>query len=139
MFGDRKSGAHLHRFAWTGIVRHQIVRHRASPDDPALTEYWAWRRRKTPLPINNTSRRLHQAQAGRCPICKGTLDAVEDQPQLPHQWERWLATNRAMITTILTRTTGTTDEAELRLIHAQCANRAPRPAPLPHPTRPRDR
>ena len=29
--------------------------HRASPDDPALTEYWAWRRRKAPLPINNTS------------------------------------------------------------------------------------
>jgi len=131
VFGDRKSGAFMHRFAWTAIVRHQIVRHRASPDDPALTEYWAWRRRKTPLPINNTSRRLHQAQAGRCPICKGTLDAVEDQPQLPHQWERWLATNRATIATILTRTAGTTNEAELRLIHVHCANRAPGPALLP--------
>jgi RNA-directed DNA polymerase len=131
VFGDRKSGAFMHRFAWTGIVRHQIVRHRASPDDPALTEYWAWRRRKAPLPINNTSRRLHQAQAGRCPICKGTLHAVEDQPQLPYQWERWLATNRATITTIPTRTAGTTDEAELRLIHAHCANRAAGPAPPP--------
>ena len=34
VFGDRTSGAYLHRFAWTNIVRHQIVRHGASPDDP---------------------------------------------------------------------------------------------------------
>ncbi|HEY2202206.1 MAG TPA: group II intron maturase-specific domain-containing protein, partial [Solirubrobacteraceae bacterium] len=27
VFGDRTSGAYLHRFAWTNIVRHQIVRH----------------------------------------------------------------------------------------------------------------
>ncbi len=73
VFGDRKSGAFMHRFAWIGIVRHQIVRYRASPDDPALTAYWAWRRREAPLPISNTNRRLHQAQAGRCPICRGTL------------------------------------------------------------------
>jgi RNA-directed DNA polymerase len=31
VFGDRKSGAYMHRFAWTGIARHQMVRHRASP------------------------------------------------------------------------------------------------------------
>jgi hypothetical protein len=47
VFGDRASGAYLHRFAWTNIVRHQIVTGRSSPDDPALTEYWAARRRKT--------------------------------------------------------------------------------------------
>ena len=28
VFGDRTSGSYLHRFAWTNIVRHQIVRHR---------------------------------------------------------------------------------------------------------------
>ena len=39
VFGDRHSGAYLHRFSWTSIVRHQIVRHRASLDDPALTDY----------------------------------------------------------------------------------------------------
>jgi RNA-directed DNA polymerase len=131
VFGDRKSGAFMHRFGWTGIVRHQIVRYRASPDDPALTEYWAWRRRKAPMPINNTNRRLYQAQDGRCPICRGTLNAVEDRPQLPHQWERWLATNRVAITTTTTQTPGTTGDAEHRLIHAHCANRAPGPAPLP--------
>src|SRR5262249_28536686 len=46
VFGDRDSGAYLHRFAWTNIARHQIVRYRASPDDPDLTEYWAWRRHR---------------------------------------------------------------------------------------------
>ena len=46
VFGDRESGAYLHKFAWTRIVRHQMVTGAASPDDPALTEYWAERRRK---------------------------------------------------------------------------------------------
>jgi RNA-directed DNA polymerase len=64
VFGDRTSGAYLHRFAWTNIRRHQIVRHRASPDDPELAEYWSWRRRKAPLPINPTAFRLHQEQDG---------------------------------------------------------------------------
>ena len=45
VFGDRKSGAYLHKFSWTHIVRHQIVDGAASPDDPALAGYWATRRR----------------------------------------------------------------------------------------------
>ena len=55
VFGDRKTGAYLHRFGWTGIVRHQIVRYRASPDDPALAVYWAWRQRRVSLPIHGTT------------------------------------------------------------------------------------
>jgi RNA-directed DNA polymerase len=55
VFGDRKTGAYLHRFGWTGIAPYQIVRYRASPDDPDLAEYWAWRGRKAPLPINSTT------------------------------------------------------------------------------------
>src|ERR1019366_7405099 len=54
VFGDRNSGAYMHRFAWTHIVRHEIVKSGASPDDPALGDYWARRQSKTPLPINNT-------------------------------------------------------------------------------------
>jgi hypothetical protein len=34
VFGDRTSGAFMHRFAWTNIVRHTIVKHAPSPDDP---------------------------------------------------------------------------------------------------------
>ena len=46
VFGDRASGAYLLRFAWTNIVRHQMVRGTSSTDDPALASYWAARRRK---------------------------------------------------------------------------------------------
>jgi RNA-directed DNA polymerase len=134
VFGDRKSGAYMHRFAWTGIVRHQIVRHRASPDDPTLADYWAARRRKAPLPINHTRLRLYQAQNGRCAICRGALHAVEDQPQLPYQWERWLTANNVAITTIATSAAGT-NEAEHRLIHAHCTHRrGTEPLPAHTPT-----
>jgi len=120
VFGNRQRGAYLHKFAWTPIIRHQMVKGGASPDDPALTEYWARRRRKTPLPINSTTLRLHHAQDGRCPICKGVLYAADDRPQLPHQWEQWLATTRTAIVKIPAQETGTSATAELRLIHANC-------------------
>jgi RNA-directed DNA polymerase len=94
VFGDRDSGAYLHKFAWTHIARHQIVKGGASPDDPALADYWAWRRRKAPLPIDSTSLRLIAVQDGRCPICKDTLFAVDHRPQSPLEWEQWLATTR---------------------------------------------
>jgi RNA-directed DNA polymerase len=122
VFGSRVSGAYLHRFAWTNIVRHQIVRHGASPDDPGLADYWAWRRRKAPLPINLTALRLHRAQDGRCAICKSNLVAVEDQPQTPREWETWLATTRKTIDVVWEP--GRPDKAEPRLIHLDC-----------HPTR----
>jgi RNA-directed DNA polymerase len=118
VFGDRTSGAFMHRFAWTNIVRHQIVRHGASPDDPELVDYWAWRRRKAPLPINLTALRLNREQDGRCAICNSTLLAVEDRPQTPREWETWLATSRKTIDVVWE--TGTTDKAEPRLIHRDC-------------------
>ena len=139
VFGDRKTGAYLHRFGWTGIVRHQIVRYRASPDDPELAEYWAWRRRKAPMPINTTTLRHLNAQNGRCHICKGTLYADTDRPQLPHDWERWLAANHAAITTITTPDAASTGEPQHRLIHADCLKRSgtsPQPAPTANRTRP---
>jgi RNA-directed DNA polymerase len=119
VFGDRQSGAYLHKFAWTKIVRHQIVKGAASPDDPALAEYWAWRRRRAPQPIDRTSLRLLTAQDGRCPICEDTLIAVDDRPQSPREWEQWLATTRKTIVKVAMRD-GTSDAAEPRLIHAHC-------------------
>jgi RNA-directed DNA polymerase len=118
VFGDRTSGSYLHRFAWTNIVRHQIVKHAASPDDPELADYWAWRRRKAPLPINLTAMRLYRAQDGRCAICKTTLLAASDRPQTPRDWEHWLATTRKTIDVVWD--TATSDKAEPRLIHLHC-------------------
>ena len=118
VFGDRRSGAFMHKFSWTNIVRHQMVTGAASPDDPALTEYWARRRRKSDLPVNPTARRLHRAQDGRCAICRVMLLPVEDRPQTPHEWEHWLATTRKTIDVIWDH--GTPDTAEPRLIHVRC-------------------
>ena len=120
VFGDRHSGAYMHRFSWTKIRRHQIVMGTASPDDPALVEYWASRRRKATLPINNTTRRLIEAQDGRCVICGGTLIADEGMPQNPRGWEKWLTITRDTINTIATRRPGTSDEADARLVHTDC-------------------
>jgi RNA-directed DNA polymerase len=134
VFGDRDSGSYLHRFGWTSIVRHQRVKYGASPDDPALTEYWARRRRTTPLPINKTSLWLYRVQEGRCVICRGILSAVEDRPQLPHHWEQWLAS--ADLSVIKTeRIAATPDTAEYRLIHARChPGKRTRTLPLQTPT-----
>jgi hypothetical protein len=41
VFGDRVSGAYLLRFAWTPITRHPLIKGWASPDDPAMIDYWA--------------------------------------------------------------------------------------------------
>ncbi len=135
VFGDRQGGSYMHRFAWTNIVRHQTVWQRASPDDPALADYWARRRRRPTLPINNTTLRLLKAQDGCCPICKTPLFA--EQPQTPSDWEAWLTAARTAIT-IVKPEAGTSDEADNRLIHANCGHRSG-PALLPayQPTRAR--
>ena len=127
VFGDRASGAYLHRFSWTNIIRHQIVKHGASLDDPALSEYWARRRRKTPLPVNNTTKRLLAVQEGRCPICKGVLFAADHRPETTHAWEQWLHNAR---TQTIVQASGTPDTGGYRLIHADC-HTSSRPAP-PH-------
>ena len=121
VFGDRASGAYLQKFTWTRIYRHQMVKSGASPDDPALAEYWAERRRKAPpLPIDTTSLRLFEAQHGRCPLCGSMLLHADDPPQSPREWERWLGTNRKVIVKITGRKDGTSDEPKPRLIHAHC-------------------
>ncbi len=131
VFGDRKSGAFMHKFSWTNIVRHQIVRFGASPDDPALADYWAWRRRKAPLPINHTAQRLHRAQDGCCATCRSLLVSVEDRPQTPREWEAWLATTRKTID--VTWDHDASGKAEPRLIHLRCQ---PGSSPAPLPARP---
>ena len=70
MFGDRDSGRYLVKFSWTPIVRHILVKGRASPYDPALAGYWATRRRRAPPPLGPLLLRLMRAQDGRCPVCE---------------------------------------------------------------------
>jgi RNA-directed DNA polymerase len=123
VFGDRGSGAYLTRFAWTKIVRHPMVRGTSSPDDPALAEYWAARRRRgIPRPIDAATLRLLQSQHGRCPCCGQLLLDADRPPQTPREWEQWLAAIRKAITknAIATPAGSNPDEGRLRLLHAHC-------------------
>ncbi|WP_198358183.1 group II intron reverse transcriptase/maturase [Streptomyces fildesensis] len=126
VFGDRDSGAYLLKFSWTKIVRHQLVKGKASPDDPALESYWAQRRRKgTPLPVDAMTVRLLQAQHGRCPICGGRLLHADHPPQSPQEWETWRAVIRKAISKqyIAFPDGSTPDGQRLRLLHTHCQRR----------------
>jgi len=128
VFGDRDSGAYLFKFAWTRIVRHPMVKGSASTDDPALTEYWADRRRKgTRLGMDRTRLRLLLRQQGYCPLCGDLLLHADPPPQTPLEWEQWLATTRKAITkkSIALRADGPPDDSALRLIHTRCLPSAP--------------
>jgi RNA-directed DNA polymerase len=127
VFGDRDSGAYLIRFAWTKIARHQMVRGTSSPDDPALAEYWAARRRRgIPRPIDTATPRLLQSQHGRCPGCGQLLLDADRPPQSPREWEQWLAATRMAITrnAIAIPAGSAPDEGRLRLLHAHCHRRS---------------
>jgi len=97
VFGDRNSGAYLPKFAWTKIVRHHMMPGTASPDDPALAQYWADRRHKHKPPLDNGTLRLIQEQTGRCPLCGDYLLHADREPNTPREWEQWLTATRKAI------------------------------------------
>jgi RNA-directed DNA polymerase len=124
VFGDAASGAHLARFAWTDIVRHTMVKGGASPDDPALTEYWVARRRKIKPPVDGYTLRLLTKQDGRCPLCRNELLTADQPPESPCEWERWwlLVSRKAIAADYLVHH-GKPDPADgdpTRLVHASC-------------------
>ena len=127
VFGDRASGAYLLKFAWTKIVRHQMVKDIASPDDPSLAQYWTTRRRRgPPVPLNATDLRLLKVQDGCCPLCTEPLLHADQPPQTPHEWEQWLRTIRratARNNLALQGRDGTPDDRTLQLVHTSCQRR----------------
>jgi len=133
VFGDRESGAYLLKFSWTSIVRHQMVPGTASPDDPALADYWARRRQRSAPPLDGASLRLLKAQHGRCPLCGGLLLLADREPQSPSEWERWLTvTRRAVRKHAIAAEGGPGRPGEavaVRLVHAHCRRRFSMPSP----------
>jgi len=127
VFGDRDSGAYRTKFAWTSIVRHRMVKGGSSPDDPALAQYWADRRRRgVPPPMDQLSLRLLKTQAGRCPCCGDLLLHADHPPQTPSQWEQWVrVTGKALRKQSLTYRgrDGSGETSSLHLIHARCHGR----------------
>ena len=101
MFGDRNSGAYMHKFSWTNIVRHQIVkagRHPTTPRLPTTGPGDGAKRpcRSTTPPCGSTEPRTDAARSAR----PRSLP-VEDRPQTPREWEHWLATTRKTIAIVI--------------------------------------
>ena len=124
VFGDAASGAYLVKFSWTDLVRHTLVTGGSSPDDPALTEYWAQRRRRIKPPLDGYTLRLLTKQDGRCSLCGDELLFAEQPPQSPQQWERWWLqiTRKAIVAGYLVHhgRSGSSDGDHTRLVHATC-------------------
>jgi RNA-directed DNA polymerase len=140
VFGDRDTGAYLLKFAWAKIVRHTMVKGWASPDDPTLAEYWAWRRGRKKPPLDRARLRALIAQNGRCPLCGGLLLYADCEPHTPNEWEQWSTVTRTAIRkhAITADTSPSTPEGTptFRLIHTGCQRRLTRdthspPALLP--------
>jgi RNA-directed DNA polymerase len=126
VFGDRASGAYLPKFAWTKIVRHQLVPGAASPDDPDLVFYWANRRRKNPPPLGRSTLRLLKTQGGRCALCGDTLLYADREPNCPREWEEWFTAVRKAITRdnlAVSADPDTPEDTWIRLVHSTCQRR----------------
>ncbi len=124
VFGDAATGAYLPRMVWTPIVRHRKVNGAASPDDPALTGYWADRRRRNQPPLDRSTLRLLKAQQGRCQLCGDLLLHADRPPHTPEEWHQWHRTTRKAITRQHIIANGQNHRADdTRLVHTHCLRR----------------
>jgi RNA-directed DNA polymerase len=140
VYGDRSSGAYLHKYSWTTIVRHTPVPGRHSPDDPDLAQYWADRRgKRTPSQLAESVQRALRIQHGHCPLCRQSLLFTDHPPDSPIQWEQWYAAiQKAMTHQAITEQNSS--RTKHRLVHAHCARRhrddRPEHGPVDADTRP---
>jgi len=88
VFGDKRTGAYLLKFAWFPIERHILVRGAASPDDPRLRGYWLWRSRLKASTLRPGDRTIVARQGYRCPVCDESL-LNEEELQRHHLVPRY--------------------------------------------------
>ena len=73
-FGNAETGQYLFTLTDLRIERHILIRHDASPDNPALREYWKKReKRKTELLTSAKHMKLADLQDGVCSVCLESL------------------------------------------------------------------
>ncbi len=87
VFGDKQTGGHLLKFSWFPIERHVLVKGRASPDDPSLTDYWTKRQAAKAKDLTLSKQKLAKRQYGRCPECGDSL-FNEEELQVHHRLAR---------------------------------------------------
>ena len=129
VFGDRETGHYLLNHSWTGIRRHVMVKHRASPDDPDLAGYWENRRRKHGPPLDAGTLSLLGRQLNHCPLCGTLLIDAHHLPSSPEEWEDWwhgVTRQRIPRAASAEGTTPAPEESRtsLILVHASCRPRA---------------
>lgn len=74
VFGDKKTGIYLVKFADHKIKRHILVKGKSSPDDPELREYWEKREKKKDTTLKSDSlRKIARRQNHKCPVCGESL------------------------------------------------------------------
>jgi RNA-directed DNA polymerase len=78
VFGDKRTGGHLLKFSWFKIERHVLVKGTASPDDPALRDYWVKRTAAKSKDLAPRRRRLAYAQNHICPLCGESIHNGEE-------------------------------------------------------------
>ncbi|HUY99914.1 MAG TPA: HNH endonuclease signature motif containing protein [Thermomicrobiaceae bacterium] len=69
VFGDTRSRLLLLKISWFSIQRHVLVTGAASPDDPALAEYWAARRRLRTTTLSPSMQKMAHRQGYVCATC----------------------------------------------------------------------
>ena len=125
VFGDRESGAYLRKFAWTRIVRHQMVKSRASPDDPDPGRVLGQAAAQGTAPTDRQDQPTAPQGPGR------SLSALREPAPIRRRpatkptssgSSGWQSPARRSSRSPL-REDGTSDETEPRLIHAHCHRR----------------
>jgi len=125
VFGDRDSGTYPACFSWTRIARHIKVQGRASPDDPALGDYWRHRRRRGLARLDDPLRTLLYRQQGRCRRCHEPLLYADRPPATPQEWTLWHQGIRTAWPRRAVVTADGHDPGYAELLHAHCLTRPP--------------
>ncbi|MGH7963803.1 MAG: group II intron reverse transcriptase/maturase [Candidatus Binatia bacterium] len=73
VFGDKRTGGFLLKFAWFDIQRHVLIRGTYSPDDPSLWEYWQERNKTKVKNLPPSEQRIAKNQNYRCETCGESL------------------------------------------------------------------
>lgn len=102
----------------------------ASPDDPALADFWATRHRRSKPLLDSVTLRLFRAQDGCCSLCGALLLHADRGPQTPDEWEQWFKVVRhATRKHAVEADPGTPDgRVAPRLVHTGCRRRRVRRA-----------
>ena len=104
---------------------------RSVPDDPALADYWARRRRKQQPPLGEYALYQLQRQHGRCPLCGDYLLHADHAPTSTQEWAQWFRVTRKAISKhslkiVGSAEPGTPDRNRIHLVHTRCRRLDPR-------------